>query len=268
MSWRSTLAWSTAGLRGLLAGSGPDAGERRMPITGHLAELRRRLILALFALVVGTLLTWGSLGPIYVGLVRPAGGAALIALSPGEGLATDIRLAVFGGCCLALPIWLVQAALFVAPALGRSSRRRLPLFVAGAVALAVAGGLAGYLLILPAALRFLLSRGAAVAGLAGPDGGAAAHGAMSVARYTGFALTNILAAAIAAETPVLLLGLAQLGLIRATTLRRRRREGWLLLIIAAAILTPSTDALTMVLLAAPLILLYELTLLLMKAVRA
>lgn len=227
-----------------------------MPLSGHLAELRRRLIVALFALAVGTALTWGSLARLYAWLARPAGAIQLIALGPGEGFVTDFRLALFGGCCLAAPTWLVQATLFVAPALAAKSRRRLPLWVTGALALACGGGLAGYFVVLPAALRFLLARGAAAATV------------LSVARYTSFALATLLVTAAIAEFPLVLLALVGLGVVSPEALRRRRRQGWLFMVVAAALVTPSTDAVTLVLLTGPLIALYEATLLVMKAVRA
>ncbi|MGE5560924.1 MAG: twin-arginine translocase subunit TatC [Chloroflexota bacterium] len=264
MSWRSAVGWRRmAGLRGVFAAVWPAVDvERRMPLADHLAELRRRLILSLFALAAGTILTWGSLPRLYSWLARPAGSPTLISLSPGEGFATDLRLALFGGCCLALPVWLVQAALFVAPALSGAARRRLPQYIAGVLLLACGGAAAGYLVVLPAALRFLLGRGATAAATI------RAAAVLSLSRYTSFVLTSVLATVVAAEIPVVLLALAQLGLIRADTLRRRRRQGWLLMVVGAAVLTPSTDAVTLVLLAGPLILLYEVTLLLMKAVRA
>lgn len=254
MSW-CAAAWRLFGLERRLWPAGVDS-ERRMPLTGHLAELRRRLIVGLFALACGTALTWGSLGHVYAWLARPAGAVQLVALGPGEGFATDLRLALFGGCCLALPTWLVQAALFIAPALDATGRRRLPLWMAGALALACGGGLAGYFVVLPAALRFLLTRGAAAATV------------MSVARYTGFALAALLTTAAIAEFPLVLLVLSSLGVVSPEALRQRRRQGWLLMVVGAALITPSTDAVTLVLLTGPLIALYEITLLLMKAVRA
>lgn len=254
MSWRAAAARLPLGRVRPLWLCALDS-ERRMPLGEHLAELRRRLIVGLFALAIGTVLTWGSLERVYAWLARPAGAIQLIALGPGEGLATDLRLALFGGCCLAAPTILVQATLFVGPALTAEGRRRLPLWVAAAFALACGGVLAGYFVVLPAALRFLLTRGAVAATV------------LSVARYTSFALVTLLATAAVAEFPLALLALAGLGVVSSDTLRRRRRQGWLFMIVAAALVTPSTDAVTLVLLAAPLIVLYEATLLLMKAVR-
>ncbi|HLF04787.1 MAG TPA: twin-arginine translocase subunit TatC, partial [Dehalococcoidia bacterium] len=133
----------------------------------HLQELRRRLIISVLALLAGTGVAFAFYRQILEFLVRPArladNGAQLVFTETTEMLATSFKVSMLAGLVLAFPVVLYQVVRFVAPGLTPRERRYLVAFLPGAL-LAFVGGMAfAYFVLLPPALRFLLTFGAEVA---------------------------------------------------------------------------------------------------------
>jgi sec-independent protein translocase protein TatC len=160
-------------------------------------------------------------------------------------LFVSLKVAGYGGLTLALPYMLYEALAFVLPGLSRQERRLVAPAVA-ASALLFAGGLVfAWWALVPAALNFLVSYGADVV-----------EPMWSIERYLDFVLLLMVATALSFQLPVLQLILGALGLIRASTMGAAWR--WVLLsaAVASAVITPSTDPVTMLLLAGAIMALY------------
>ena len=225
----------------------------RMPITGHLAELRSRLIKVSIAVVVGTVLAFFVSDELLEFLVRPyraaVPGANLAYFRPTEAFSTVMRVSLFGGFLLALPVVLYQLWRFVAPALSRREKRWAYPLTAVFVALFIAGVVVGYVA-LERGLGFLLD-----------FGGDALEPIIRAEDYLKFAIRFILAFGIAFEFPVFLFAAAAFGVVSSRMLASNRRWAVVIILVGAAVITPSGDPVTLFLLATPLYVLYELTIL-------
>jgi len=180
---------------------------------------------------------------------RPDG--SLQALEPGEEFGVLMRVGLFGGVMLASPIILYHLWAFVAPALTKREKKWVIPIVSSFVVLFAGGVLFGYTL-LPRALDALLGIFEGVSNdlLIGP--------------YYSFVLRLLLAFGITFQLPIFLFALAAAGVVTSAQLAHWRRWAILLIVIAAAAVTPTGDPLTLALLAVPLYVLYELTLLLVR----
>lgn len=229
--------------------------EPRLTFAGHLDELRRRLGLSLAALLLAVAASFLYVEPLIRWLARPA--ADLLPrfayFSPTEPLLAYLKVATLAGIVLAMPVLLWQAWGFIRSGLTVRERAAGAAFVWWGSAQFAAGVAFAYVVLLPAALRFLLGIGQA---LFTPM--------ISIDRYLAFTTTLMFWCGVMFELPVVLFLLAKLGIVTAEWLRQQRPYAILLLVIIAAVVTPTTDPINLVLLAAPLLLLYELSILLTR----
>ena len=229
------------------SGNPDDAfpGEVEMSLVDHLEELRWRILRSLMAVVVGAGLCLVVVRPLVRLLEQPAQGIRFLQLAPGEFLFVSLKVAGYAGLTLALPWVLFEVLGFVLPGLTRRERRLVAPAVAGSSLLFLAGLVFAWWALLPAALRFLVSYGADVV-----------EPIWSIERYLDFVLLLMVATALAFQLPVLQLLLGALGLIDAPTMLRAWRWVVLASALAGAVLTPSTDPVTMLLLAGAITALY------------
>lgn len=224
-----------------------------MPFLDHLEELRRRILWALAALVVATIGAYLFSGVILSILVRAAG--QLQAISPLETLVVRLKLSLVAGFVVALPIILIQAWRFVAPGLLSSEKRIAFGLILSSTACFAIGGLFSFLVVGPGALRVLESF--AIEDIVNR---------WSVSNYTTFIVRLMLAFGIVFELPVAIFFLTKLGIVTPEVLRRKRRYAIVLIFLVAATLTPP-DAFTQIMLAIPLLILYEVGILVSAAAR-
>jgi sec-independent protein translocase protein TatC len=222
----------------------------RQPLMGHLEELRARIVKAGIAVVVGAIAAFIFRDWIFDIIVAPYESVtqerSLVFFRPTEAFSLFMRLSLFGGFVLASPVVIYQIWAFVAPALtGREKRRVLPV-VAALVVLFLAGIAFGYWS-LERGLGFLLDFGEDR--LEPVIGGS---------YYLTFALRFLLVFGVAFEFPVFLFAAAAVGVVGWRTLASGRRWAVLLIVTVGAVVTPSGDPLTLLLLSAPLYLLYEI----------
>ena len=226
------------------------ADDRRLPVTGHLEELRRRLWVCVGAILLGSGLSFAWTGQLIDWLKRPAGALLprLTFFSPPEALLAYMKVAVMAGLVLCVPIVLSQLWAFVRPGLARKERSHGLAFIWWGSALFLAGGAFAYWVILPVSLRFLLA-----------FGGGQLEPVISISRYLSFTTMVILACGVVFQWPLVVFLLAKLGVIRPQALRRKWRHAVVGMVVVGAILTPTTDVATLMLMTVPMLVLYEVS---------
>ncbi len=226
--------------------------DREMTLIEHLTELRTRLIRSLLAIALGFIITYSFSLKIFEVLKKPVGN--LVFLSPTEAFFTRLKVSFFAGFLLALPYILWETWGFVSIALKKHERKYTILFVVFALIFFILGGSFGFFVILPLGLRFLLGYG-----LPGVSP------MLSVGKYTSFVIAVILVFGTVFEMPLFFLFLAKLGVVTPRFMSKNRPYIVLIIFILAALLTPP-DVVTQVLLALPMLVLYEISLILVKIV--
>ena len=231
--------------------------EKKLPLTSHLQELRKRLILSFVAVGAGFALCYAFAEKIFDVLSAPLlekmpAGGSLIFTSVAEAFFTYMKVAFIAGLILASPFVLYQIWAFVAPGLYRHEKRyAVPFVLAGSFFFAL-GIFFAYYVALPVGFKFLL--GFATDFI---------KPLPSMKEYLSFSIKFLLDFGLVFEFPVVLVLLARIGVIDAKTLARQRKYAILLIFIFAAVLTPP-DIISQVLVALPLMGLYELSIFLSK----
>jgi sec-independent protein translocase protein TatC len=223
------------------------------PLLDHLKELRRRVGIALVAVVFGALVTFAWCDTLIALLRTPLNGTPLYFVGVGDAFGIRMQLSLIGGVALAMPIWLWQGWAFIQPGLTAAERRAARPWIPLALLLFVVGvGVAW--VVLPFAVSFLLSFATAdLTPLIAAD------------RYFGFVGTLMLVFGLATEYPILLVFLSRVGVVTSTKLRRWRRNAIVLAVVVGAFATPGTDLVSPIVLSLVLYLLYELSIWLIRA---
>ncbi|MGQ9745843.1 MAG: twin-arginine translocase subunit TatC [Dissulfurimicrobium sp.] len=226
---------------------------KELNLTEHLAELRQRIIVSLIAVAVCSTLSYAFIEPIFAVLARPVEavlppGTTLIFTSYPEAFFIYLKLAIMCGIFLASPVILYEIWAFVAPGLYEHERRLALPFIFISTVFFVGGGLFGYLVAFPAAFKFLASYSNEYLRLM-----------PNVTEYVSLTIHLLLGFGIAFELPVFMALLEVMGIIDAKMLKKNRKYAILINFILAAILTPTPDILNQLMLAIPLMLLYEIS---------
>jgi sec-independent protein translocase protein TatC len=223
-----------------------------MGLFEHLAELRRRLVVALIAVAlggVGVFLVFNHLVRFlltpYCHVVGPGHACTLYVTGPLDGLSIRVKVAAYGGLLLASPVVLWELWRFVSPGLRAKERRGAVSFVAVSVALFVGGAAVAY-----------LSFGHALAFL-DAVGGSELHQLYSPSSYLGLLIVMMAVFGLSFELPVLLVALQLSRVVTPGRLASWRRWAIVALVAFAGIITPSSDPFSMLALAVPLVVLYE-----------
>jgi sec-independent protein translocase protein TatC len=232
--------------------------EARMTLIEHLDELRSRIIKVGIAFVIAAIVAWFFRKQIFEALLRPAGDALdgrLNFTSVTEALFSDVKLALYVAFLLTIPILLYQAWAFVAPAVGEMGRAFTYILISLASSLFLAGVAFGYFVVLPIGTSFLLSWD--------PD---RYEAIITSGNYLSFVTRFLLAFGIVFEFPAATYVGAKLELVDAPLLKRYRRHAIVINTLLAAALTPGQDPFSMVLMAVPMIVMYELSILIARYV--
>ena len=218
--------------------------EKRLTIVEHLTELRRRLAVAFGALLAGSVLAFAVTGPVIEFLARPVGGlAGLQAIELTENLGVYMRTAIALGAILAMPVIVYEVVAFIVPGLQPQERRVLFMALPAIVLFFLAGAAFAYFVMLPVAIPFLISFGDIPTVPRPKD-------------YIGFITRVVFWIGVAFEMPLVIALLARIGIVTPQKLR----SGWRLAVVAiavlAAIITPTIDPINMLIVMAPLLGLY------------
>ena len=224
--------------------------ERRLPILDHLEELRKRVWGCVAVIILASMISFVWTDQLVEWLKRPAGPALqrFAFFSPPEAFLAYVKVAITVGLFVSAPMILAQVWAFISPGLTVRERRYGVGFTWWGSLLFLAGGAFAYWVLLPVSLRFLLNFGR---GQMEP--------VMSVSRYLSFTTMVILSCGLAFQLPLVMFILARLGLVNSTMLRQKWRHAVVAIVVAAAILTPTADVATLLLLAVPMLALYELS---------
>lgn len=217
----------------------------------HLEELRRRIFAVLLALTVTTAVAFGFGGRIMEFATAPVDGV-LLALAPAEAVTASLKLSLAAGAVASSPVAFLEIWAFITPGLYRNERKAFLTAVASCLSLFVAGAAFAWFVMLKPTLLLFRSFETGVI-----------QGSWSVSGYISFLGTFILVFGIAFQLPLAIMILSRLGIVSPKTLGAYRRHVVVGLLVISAILTPP-DPVTQVILALPLYLLFEMSLILAR----
>ncbi len=225
----------------------------KIPFTAHLDELRTRLIRCSIAVLIGTVVAYAFKEKLFDILTRP-----LIQALPPEGkiiytglpeaFFTYFKVAFITGLLAAAPVIIYQFWMFVAPGLYKKERLFLAPIILVSLLFFAGGALFGYFFVLPVGYKFFIGFTSDTI-----------QAMPSMKEYLSLTSKMLLAFGFAFELPIVLTGMAALGVITPSFLKKNRKYAIVLAFIIGAVLTPSPDVVSQVMMAVPLMILYELS---------
>jgi len=218
----------------------------------HLEELRNRLIKSVLAVILATVCFYLFVDQFLALMIQPVG--RLVFTAPGEAFIARMMLALFGGLVLALPIVLYQIWSFVAAGLKEREVKYIKFFAPFSFILFISGVLFAHFIAVPISIRFLLSFSTDIV-----------VPMITVKSYISFVVTMFLAMGVVFELPLVLMFLTKIGIASPAFLMDKRRHAIVIILIVSAIITPP-DFITQLIMAGPLIILYEIGIFMSKFV--
>jgi sec-independent protein translocase protein TatC len=231
--------------------------DQELTLTQHLKELRHRVFYSVMALLIGSSIAFVFFRQLIELLVLPArdlngvSDGQLIFTEVTEVLTLSVKVSLVAGFVLAFPVILYQIIMFAAPGLTNKERHYLLAFLPGALLAFAAGVSFAYFILTPPALHFLITFGENIA-----------TPLIRISNIVNLMIRLLFWMGVSFETPLIMYLLAQLGLVNAKTFSRFRRYWVVIAFILGAIITPTFDPLNQTLVAIPLLVLYELGILL------
>jgi sec-independent protein translocase protein TatC len=226
--------------------------DEKLPFTAHLEELRKRLIICFSAVGIGFVISYIFSKSLFEILMQPL----LAAMPPEEKLIytglpeaffTYLKVAFLAGTLLAVPVIMYQLWIFIAPGLYKKEKRLLTPIVFLSSLFFLGGALFGYFVVFPFGFKFFMGFSSDYV-----------RPLPSMKEYLGFSAKLLFAFGIVFELPLFITFLARLGIVDVKFLKAKRKYAILLFFVFAAILTPP-DVITQVMMAGPLIVLYEVS---------
>ncbi|HAR50083.1 MAG TPA: twin-arginine translocase subunit TatC [Smithella sp.] len=232
--------------------------EHKMSLTEHLVELRKRLTNSLIALGIGFGVCYYYKDLIFDIVTRPLTqvlpkNSYLVYTGLTEAFFTYMKVAFFASLIITSPFILYQIWKFIVPGLLPKERKYVVPFVISSSFLFITGVLFGYFVALPPAFEFFVS-----------FNNKYLQAMLSFKDYLSLFVTFLLGFGVSFELPIFIFFLTKLGIVNAKMLSKQRRYAILLIFVVAAVLTPSPDALSQILMAIPLMFLYEVSIFVSK----
>jgi len=248
-----------------LGGEGPEERARRDRETGtmtvfeHLAEMRTRLVVSLVAIVAGMIVVWFFYDSLIQFMLHPyqdylrhhpskdISKSSLVTSGPLEGFTTRLKVSAYGGIVLAAPVIFWELWRFITPGLHKNEKRYVLPFVAAAIVL-FATGVTTAVLVFPKALDWLINvSGTGIVPLFSPS------------RYFTLYMAMALIFGAVFMYPLVLVFLELVGVVSSATWRKWRRPAIVVICFVAAVITPSSDPFSFLAMAVPMLVLYELS---------
>jgi sec-independent protein translocase protein TatC len=239
--------------------------EGRMAVLDHLRELRRRLIYVVLIVASGAVLGWIFYIPIlhflehpycsvpakyrYLGNTNNNNECVLVYSGVLDGFTARLKVSIIAGAVLTGPLWLYQIWAFITPGLRKKERKYTVIFIAASTVLFVAGMALAYL-VLSKGLNILIQQA-----------GVGTQAQLTITEYLSFVTLMLIVFGSAFELPLLVIMANLAGVLPASLLKKSQRIGVFLIFTFAAVATPSTDPFTMIAMAAPMVVLFELAVL-------
>ena len=233
-----------------------DQNEVEMSFIDHLEELRWRLIYALIGIVIGSIIAWIFIDPlVYYVLLKPArdSGADLQNLKPFGQLFLFMQVAIAVGIIISVPNIFYQLWKFISPALKQKERKYILSIVIFTSICFLSGIAFAYFVMLPLTLKF-----------AAQFGVEEIKNQFAIDEYMSIIISVMLAAGFIFELPMVSFFLSKLGILKPEYMRKFRKHAIVTIMILAAFLTPGTDPVSQIMLAIPLVLLYEISIFISK----
>lgn len=223
----------------------------------HIADLRKRLTISTITVVVMFFACFSFYEPILEWMMAPVkhalpAGTSMIAVEIQETFFTAMKVAFFGGFIISLPVIFWQLWLFLAPGLYDHEKKLVVPFVFFATLMFLLGASFAYYIVVPVGFDFLIAFGNSVVSVL-----------PSIGKYVGFFTKLLIGFGIAFELPVITFFLAKIGLVNDQMLKDFFRYAVVLIFLVAAVLTPP-DVISQVLMAAPLLILYGVSIYIAK----
>jgi sec-independent protein translocase protein TatC len=243
--------------------------DEKMPLTEHLGELRKRITISLVALLATFMVAFNYSEEIFKFIMFPLRynldfsvenmyvhfvpqdklqNTKLVFLAPAEAFWMNLKVSFVAGLMLSLPVMFHQLWKFISPGLLPKERRYVIPFIFSATGLFLFGAAFCFFIVLPLAMGFLLTY--KVGDFLMPM--------LSVGQYVDFCLKFILSFGAVFELPIIIIFLTKMGIVTPKTLAKNRKYAVLIAFVLAAFLTPTPDAFNQILMALPIILLYEI----------
>lgn len=235
-----------------------NSDDPKMSLTEHLIELRKRLTNAIIALGAGFFVCYYFKDWLFAVITKPLTDALpkssyLIYTGLTQAFFTYMKVAFFASLILTSPFIFYQVWRFISPALLPREKKLVVPFVLSSTTLFIGGVLFGYFVVLPPAFEFFVS-----------FNNEYLRAMISFNEYLSLFIKFLLGFGFSFQLPILIFFLAKLGIVTDKLLSRNRKYAILLMFVAAAILTPSPDALSQLLMAIPLLFLYEVSIFVAK----
>ena len=220
---------------------------KEMTFLDHLEELRWRIVKALIALVILTVISFNYSNEILLFVIKPYHGK-LIYTAPGGAFIIRIKLSMFAGLIFSSPVIFYQLWQFVAPGLFKNERKYFVLILFITTFCFLVGAVFAYRFVLPAMLDFFATYQTDQL-----------QAYVSVDEYFSLLINFVLAMGGVFELPVVSFFLAKLGILSPQFLKEKRRYAIVIIFIVAAVITPSPDFISQFMIAIPLLVLYEIS---------
>lgn len=226
-----------------------------MTLIDHLEEFRRRMIVSFAAILIAAAFCYSYAYSILRILTKPAGKITLVYLSPLEPFMVKFKIAIWAGVFLAMPILIYETLAFVAPALKSKEKKYVYPTIFLLCVLFVSGVVFGYNYIMPVGISWLFGQA-----------GGMLKANLTASMYINFAALFLFAFGISFETPLVILLLVKLGVFTPKSLRENWRIAYMIILVFSAIATPDWSPVTMCIMALPMIILFELSVLLSRII--
>lgn len=225
--------------------------DAEMSAIDHLEEFRRRIIISLVAVVIASSICYCWAEDMVAFLTKDAG--RLYYMNPAEAFFSYLKVSVFGGFLLSIPILVHQFWAFVVPALTNQEKKTFDIIVPASVVLFFLGLMFSYFWVFPTAVAFFM--------------GFSTDSLMpmfSVGQYLSFVISFVLPFGFVFELPMIVLVLAKMGFLTSEFLRRKRKIVLVGAFVVGAVISPTPDIFSQCMIAIPMILLYEASIMLVQ----